>query len=294
MKNLGLTTLLLLICASSSLGQTGSLYVNIYSEYILEDAPMLELFLKDSLVRHEVYDDINTEFNSLKEGSYKLVVKDKGDHVTTYEGISVSNDSTTNIFLYSWNYQKECDSCLLRKDGLVEVDFGILYSEPLPGDNSLINRSFSAYYGATSWMGYEKTLDVGGGFGYYYEQASLDTSLSFEGINQNTQRFMNTGFRLEAKGRLAFFEHRNYDERGILIDIGLAYMAPILFRRVIRTGEFRATSSRIHKYTDFRPFVRVGYAPVTISLEHRLSNFVKDDLPQLPKWSLGFHLLFNQ
>lgn len=292
---MSLIAVLVVYTSTISLAQTGTLSINIYyysnNNY---EVPNLKLFLNDSLVGSQDYDDYETKFTSLIEGKYKLTADDKDGHSTSYDWIEVSNDSTTTIYLYGWNYEKECDSCEVKNDGLVEADFGILYAEPLSQDYTLVNSSLSVYYGMSSWIGKGKFLDIGGCVGYYYEQTSLDTSVSFSGISHSKQRYMNTGIRLEAKGRVAFFEHRNYGTHGVVLDYGVAYLVPILFRRVIKTDEFRAADSRIHNYKDFRPFVRVGYTPFTISLEHRLVNFIKDDdLPQLPKWSLGVHLLFN-
>jgi hypothetical protein len=293
MKNLGLTTLLLLVFATSSLAQSGSLSVFIFHDYS-DDMPTIELFLEDSLVGYEVYDELDTEFNSLIEGSYRLIVKDKNGFVTTSDGIDVSNDSTTNVFLSTWDFEKECDSCVLKNDGLLEADFGFLYSQPISNDNSLVNRSLGAYFMTSGWVGKGRLLDIGGGIGYYFEQTSLDTLLPFLGANYSKQRYTNTGLRVEAKGRVAFFEHRNYDEHGVILDYGMAYLTPFIFRRVVKSEEYRSASSKLHRYTDFRPFVRIGYAPVTVSLEHRLSNFIKGELPQLPKWSLGLHFLIDE
>ena len=288
-----ITGIVVLLIGIICYGQTGSLQIELGNNY--KDAEFeYKLFISDSLVDSKINNSWQVVFDSLKTAKYRLVVDGvevESDMPTTYENIQVYSDSITSMFISVWEYSVCCASCDSGYTNRFESVINLLYS-PLPTQESpFIKNSFEIDIGGGAWLGLHKNFDLGGTFGFYYNATPIDSSFRPQNIQHlEKQQYSNSGLKFDVMGRIAFFNLNEWFN-GAVIDVGASYKVPLYFRYVTKSEGIRIAQRKMHNFKDVNAFIKVGFTPVTVMLNYRLFDIVKNDYPQLPKWSAGLSFI---
>ena len=273
---------------SNGFAQTGSVQVYFGENYDREEYTF-ELW-KDSLIATQKSDRYIVTFDSLQEGFYALrVLNEEKGMPTIYGEIEVKNDSLTIVDISVWtttfsDLALENDS---SKSNRFEINFDVLYCSPFNENTPLVKNGFHFNYGYTQWIPLHKNLNVGFSEGIYYDFNQL------RGISKNMnspytkERYSNIGLSVQVKARIALFNTTEYWTFGPFLDFGAAYKLPFAFRYVQLGDDVKTTYKGLHNFKDVHAFVKLGYTPVSVMLDYRLFDFVKDNMPQPPRWSIG-------
>ncbi len=283
-----LLILFLVIGLASAFAQTGRLEVYLEGNYEVEEYTY-ELW-KDSLIASHKSDDFYVEFDSLFEGFYALRVSSEAYGMPTiYSEIEVKNDSTTEMEITVWTTSISCNSgdCDSCESNRFEMNIDMLFASPFNENTPLVKNGFHFNYGYTQWIPLHKNFNVGFSEGIYYDFNQLG------GISKNMtspytkERYSNIGLSVQVKARIALFNTTEYWTFGPFLDFGAAYKLPFAFRYVQLGDDVKTTYKSLHNFKDVHAFVKLGYTPVSVMLDYRLFDFVKDNMPQQPKWSIG-------
>lgn len=270
-------------------GQFGQIEVDVSdnTSWSEDKVVYVELWRNSSmLARKEI--DWTADFDSLTQGIYKIVVyNSKLETRLTYENISVVNDSTTYVSVCLIEDYKLCIDCDSIDDFPIGGIFGLMYSSAFDEEVPFVKNSFQFTYGVSQWYAVHKNFNIGVASIYYADLHQIDSAYKNPIGDFTKQRYFNTGIRLEGAVRLALFNTKRYWDLGPYIDLGAAYKVPFAFRHVQVAEDHRKVFNRIHNYQDFHVFCRVGYMPVSVILDYRLNDFVKNGNPQVHRLNLG-------
>ena len=88
--------------------------------------------------------------------------------------------------------------------------------------------------------------------------------------------------------RFTSHDYKKKRLKGLFFDLGVNYNFPLYFKHVVGyEGNEKKVRGKIHRFTDFRGFARIGWHPVQLSFEYRYVDFVKGDYPQVPRYFVG-------
>jgi hypothetical protein len=261
-------------------GQTGQLQLSLVSMFQPQELKV-ELYQNDSLIRFFQRSQHRFIFDSLPPGTYSIKAEQLGVRSSKVENIRVGRDSISQVSLsfFSYNYQYSMEDSF----ELYEATYMLLYGQNTIGP---LEHSFQGSFVASWWGGISKSFDLGLSFGYYGDLSSFRDTIAL-GYEANRQYYFGLGVRLEIKARTAFYEHRGTYDSGLFLDYGIAYKAPAVFRLYSKNENEMHSLGRLHDYTDFRPFVSVGFRPVSAVFEYRVNDFIKSPYPQAAKYNFG-------
>ena len=277
-----------LIATISSLGQNGVLQIELNENYDDEGFDFT-LLIKDSVVNSIQNESWFVEFDSLETANYTLVINSKKyDNPTTYQNIKVYSDSTTTLSISTWTYSVCCNTCNDSAFGnRLESLISFLYA-PYPQESTpFINHAYSLSFGEQTWLDLHKNFDLGIAGEIYFDRTYLDSTFKPAKISSyEKQLYTNTGLKFSVLSRIAFFNAREW-MNGVVMDVGASYKLPVHFRYITKSEGSKISQRKLHNFQDVNAFVKVGFTPVTLMLNYRLFDFVKDNFPQQPKWSAG-------
>jgi hypothetical protein len=250
-----------------------------------------ELYLRDSLIQKSEYNG-TIDFNDLVPGIYKFIVFENNSKVISVHNIEAIADSVTVVL-----YQNPTLSRVSIEETLNEGDvflaLGFQYGLPGTSGNNFISSSYEYSLGFAFFGSSRGFYSAGfySGFGYNYALFEKDTTM-YPPASGNKEFYSYLSYQFGFLNRLSFFDS-GQKKRGLAAEVGIFYNLPIFFRHIYREeNDQQRVSRKIHKFNDFRAMASIGYAPVSIKFEYRLTNFMKKDFPEIPKMSLGLVLDF--
>lgn len=300
-----LFTIILSLFSLPLAAQTSQLEIHLYSG---GDTEFSLYLLKETDTAYSTdiplyYDDF-IELDSLEAGTYRLYVYDllnQKEHIASRTFI-LEEGKMTNIQLnlnFS-EYIEESEPNSIKQKA--EIQFGVGYFNGQWEDPaSLLKKNFSINYSANGWTAFTKHFGLlyGGGIGISQHYFDKDTTL-FPEIQhtKKTERYASVFINYELKVRFSTGNQQlvkgsdNMSSSKFFIDLGAGYYLPLLFNHTaVYKGSKKFIDRNIHNFNDFRTFVNIGFAPVSIYAEYRLSDFVRGNNPQLPKLHTGIRLL---
>lgn len=149
----------------------------------------------------------------------------------------------------------------------------------------------SAYYPVLRHM----AIIPGGGFslGYASNRINLaDTSHSTL-PKFNYYRYLTGDIEFKIRFSTGNQQLVQIKSGNVFLDLGIRYQLPIIFKRVDKYDyREKHISGFLNNYKDFRAFVNLGNQYGKVFFEYNLSNFIKYNNPQLPKFTIGVKVSF--
>jgi hypothetical protein len=270
---------------------TSKITVNSHNELSENNIFSCELYFRDSLVQKREFNG-NIDFVDLLPGIYNFIVFENNTKVISVHNIEAVADSITVVF-----FQNPSFSLISVEDTLDEGDvflvLGFQYGLPGTSVNNFILNSYEYSFGFAFYASSKRFYNVGfySGLGYNYAPFEKDTSMYLP-TSGKKEFYSYLSYQFGFLNRFSFFDTEKKN-RGLTADLGLLYNLPIFFRHIYHEeADQQLISRKIHKFNDFRAMASVGYAPLCIRVEYRLTNFVKKDFPELPKLTIGLMLEF--
>tara|TARA_B100000963_G_scaffold249756_1_gene218747 strand:+ start:211 stop:1131 length:921 start_codon:yes stop_codon:yes gene_type:complete len=240
---------------------------------------------------------INTDqFNEkikLNPGLYDIKVyyinSDNNDIlIETIHSFEVLDEQIYNIELNlheSWNY--DSSDTLAYSDVFIENNIGFGNYIPF-NSNEIINSHFIYELNVKSLYVVNSFYSLGFNVGMGYSSSVFDENqtISLTGLHEKESYnylFSNVAF----VNRFSFYDNTNYDNNGFFMDLGINYSLPILFRHATRDGNFKTVENKIHKFNDLQGLCRVGYKGISLYVNYRIFEIVKNNYPSLPKFVFG-------
>jgi hypothetical protein len=234
-------------------------------------------------------------FDSIKPGSYTLSLWIEPDYYSK-KNIIIVRDSILSFYttIEKPYYSKIYDS--LRSE-IPEASF-FMNIGPLNIKNNVDPRLNNSYTVGTSQhflfpLANHFSFLTNVGSSITYEDFKNSQTLNPAFIKKR-ERMLAWNFIMGIGNRISFNNARVNATKGVIIDYGANYNFPLLFNHSIINGPNRIVNKRIHQFTDFSTFVRIGYFPVTIIAEYRLSDYVISGYPEMPKLKFGIEILISQ
>lgn len=246
----------------------------------------------------DFFDSFYEEIDSLEPGTYQLVVSD----CTTPQLIIMNTefelyaDSITTLDLSHTNslsYEAIADT--LAKHRLdTQLMMGYTNNRFFEDDPALTS-SASVGFSQSAWFAFSRHFGflTGGGMRFTHSSIAKDTSFMDQVALGKKYEYYNyldvhatAALRLSTKN-----QQREYEFSGFTVDIGASYHLPLLFKHVARYGgNQKFMEGGLHQFTDVRAFVNIGYAPVLLFAEYRLSDFILGSYPELPILNFGMKI----
>lgn len=301
-----LTILLTLLLGTKAFTQISQLriYPNIndndscFSIYVLKDI--------DTVYSEDFNVDTNISLDSLVDGLYKIVIysnkRQDSPYLTKYVSLLPNKIAFVHLNLSTEEQYTDYDpkSRNEKTHERAEAQFTLGYFdnrwiEKHPRIQNNYSLGVTLYY----WGPFTKHFGFLGGVGVGVSQHyfSKDTSTTPVVPKANYERYTNIKLNLEAKFRISTGNQQTYGPhfgQHFVIDIGAGYYFPIMFRHVSNYNDnTKVINMFIHQYTDVRAFINIGYYPVTVFAEYRLSDFLLGNYPELPLYNVGLRFLFG-
>lgn len=223
----------------------------------------------DGLIYHDTFSVLPGKITYAKEIFNKSVQHYNAQYGIIYTD-SISCDYKTKYnsqilpFFYGTNL-------FLEKDNPVKNEFGI-------GFSSMIVYSFSKYIGILYGPGIQFSQS------YFTDDSSL---ISLQ--NRFWERYSGLSISMQAGFRISYNSLQEADYKGILLDGGIKYYFPVLFRHTAVYSHKRISSFNIHQYTDVRAFVNIGVNDGGLFFEYRITDFISGNRPESPKFRIGIN-----
>lgn len=248
-------------------------------------------------------EDDEIGLDSLQGGDYTAFLYEENvngyvmkKHFTIEEGKHVSL-----VIAYradDYTSDAEDDSDPVQK---TEFQLGLGYfHSPWEDRNAMLRGNFYANYTVSAWLAFSKHVGLlmGSGFGasqhYFHKDAGLFENIPFQKV---FERYASLTMNYELKMRFSTGDQKSKEmnSQKFFVDLGANYNLPIVFNHTaMYRGSKKLVERDIHNFTDFRAFVNIGFAPVTVFLEYRLSNFIKKDMyPQVSRFNAGVKFMIS-
>lgn len=295
----------LIFTAFHSFGQTGNLRVTIYHE-IYTETPCFNLIVynhDDTVYTQSISDEEEISIDSLAVGYYSVKLTNCGapsDEVVQSITKTVDiKDARIAILDFDFSqYTRYIDTDTLEINDYVdyrtEVQLGLSYFDSRwnpDGDDPKFTFGFD--YSFYNWLPFSKHVGflIGGGMGYMFAPLQIDTdenALYLDEIKSQYYNYFN--FQYDMKLRFSTLNQQRSDLKAhsVFFDIGAVYNLPFYFKRTTRFSiKDKMVNSFIHRYSDLRFYVNVGFTNVQVFASYRPFDIVRADYPQLPKFNTG-------
>jgi hypothetical protein len=283
-------TLITSLSTVSAYSQTGKLDISV--SYYIENVT-IQLFQNDVLIDEYQLDSYEDEFvKTLNVGSYKLTLITEDSASQTLSNVLIKESLTTDVYfsLPDISYYNPNDTNITSR---------LIPSAHFLIGNNFINNNdnFNTYYDFGFKQGGVNVLtkhlslgwQIGSSMNYTYFNKSHSLSSLTEFDNEKYY-YWNLNFTLLS--RLTTFDYKRNGNQGPYLDLGISYNFPLLFRHVITEDNTKISTKRIHNYNDFSTTARLGYSMFALTLEYRLTNFLKENYPEQPKIKIGLSIFF--
>ncbi len=253
----------------------------------------------DTVRKIDFYESDLIELDSLEDGNYRVYIYDEstpGEYIIKrFFTLQQDVKTVVSLDLYYDEEIKEPEYGMVQKTEL-QLSLGYFHS-PWADKNSITKDNFSASYSGHYWGAFSKHAGflLGSGFSFSQHYFDRDTSL-FQAIpfKKVFERYTAINMMYEVKFRFSSGDQKSEDFNSskFFVDIGAGYYLPLLFNHsAMYRGSKKVIERNIHQFKDFRAFVNIGFAPVTVFLEYRLSDYIRKDYPELPKYNVGIKLM---
>lgn len=256
----------------------------------------INMYHADTLYCTDTYEEWwGVRTTELPEGRYTLDVFINGELRTTRYSIEIEEGMTTYVTVAAdEQYMYECCDSLPTAGG--DGIFGLAYGQGFLEDTDYpIEHYFRIRMGGDVLAVLNRHFAIGfmGTTDFSLATIKKDTNLYTTPGNKN-ERFIYWTFgysvfiRLSAANMQHVYSYLELDgPPKPFIDIGATYNLPLRFRYTAAKGTTREQARFIHNYLDFAAFARIGIGPVAFTGTYRLTNFVKDNWPEMPRLQLG-------
>lgn len=271
-----------------SYGQTGKLSVIT----IEDDNFIAYLYENDSLIqRKSSFED----FNSLKSGTYKLIiVTEKGQEISYFPIIIREGYTTEYEFDLPYISEKSISDTIFNFNKQ-ELSFNFLTNLKTNDLSPLINRNYQLGFSRDVFPNRSKHLSWGilSGSSLSYTDFKNDTSY-YSVPNLENERYFSWNIDVSLIGRISFFDMRKDYKNGGYLDLGIGYHFPLLFKHVYSVDNRKFITNKLHNYKNITPLVRIGYNSLAFTYQYQLYDYVDSSFPQNPKHSIGISLVIDE
>lgn len=288
--------IILSIVTLAAFCQTGKLEIILcFSEYYdfkVDDKYIL--YSGDSLVSEDFLgEESMIEIDSLKPGVYNIELYINDTLFLRRYNIVCKQDSVSQYTIDVENpyFKSKYDTI-----SDLEIYSGLFYGPNIINESPYIMGSFSYNLGVninlakyckhfSSWLIY--------GFEYAYTAFNNDTTM-YPPAPVKYERYSNLNLNLGFFNRFSFFKSdENSITESLVLDLGLSYNFPIVFRHMYNIDNRKFVTMGLHQFSNFSVFSRFSYGSVAITGEYRIFDYVKGDFPEVPMLRLGVSFLIK-
>ncbi|MDX2361490.1 MAG: hypothetical protein QNK23_11840 [Crocinitomicaceae bacterium] len=302
--------LLLLVACSfslSSIAQVGTLLIKgPYSNEEIDfthEYPVAHIFNESSEFFMVLEDyDINYQGTTIELpiGSYTIEIYLEEDYLAqTLRNIEIHLGEITDVTLsgitiYHYTEPVETQNSITQKRWVQFWDLNLATGNDFINRNPNFNSHYNIGYTFNSLYILSRNFSVGPivgtnlNFTHFNKSGYIETS-----YEHKTERYMYWNLNAGFVFRIAVFnQYENDGWLGGVLDLGMKYNLPLLFKHVQNiNGKTKVTTRGIHEYTDLSAFVRLGYSPITLTCEYRLTDFLQSPYHEQPRIKLGLSFL---
>lgn len=296
-----LLPIFLLIFLKQSYSQTNlgvlQIHFHSYGEYS-EEHLTIQIYQNNKLISEnkEFLRDFESYIDTLPAGFYKIscYINFNKDLIEEVRKVEVIENKKTSI-IFSPPTINTYD---IYYDSIYSDNFFATLN--ISTGNNFVNpddltfsgyNQFGIHIGGTARL--FKFAEIGQQFGsnmnytYFNESKSL-----YPDVVKETEKYYywNLSYMIFLRATL----YNNHKKRkGLFIDGGISYNFPLLFRHVLVKENTKTVTKKIHHYNDFSAVCKLGYQPVALTFEYRLTNFLDKKFPEQPKMKLGISFIFG-
>lgn len=110
-------------------------------------------------------------------------------------------------------------------------------------------------------------------------------------IPYTSERYFYWNFNAGVITRICAFNLQSKEGRGFFVDAFATYNLPIMFRHTMVNGDHKIVDHRIHQFTDLSAGVRIGYYPVALQVEYRITDYLIAGYPEMPLLRFGISIM---
>lgn len=239
------------------------------------------------------------DFLHLKPGKYTLTFRSMNYHTVILNDVMVEENKTTYVSVM-----------LTRKDDLrycneeCEVDYPArffldmdYFNPSYPAVNNGLKDGFQFRVSGWSNSTLSNRFDMGVLYSLKWGVQRLDSiSAPLFASDANSPRlgWFKYGFGFGASWVMTGYKTPGQQD-DFFINAGVTYDVPIIFRYKANYDDARLVKPKIHKWNEFNVEARLIYRYIGVNASYRLTEYIKGDLPELPRWWFGisFALPFN-
>lgn len=283
-------------------GNLGLLELNV-PEYEIND---FKVFNATGEIMYS-YADYDTEYFDgynyslyLPAGEYKVEII-YNEFIKIYEGVTVSDGSTTNMYIGDGYYEvqeDECYECAGVNLTKFNSNFSLLYgnNQLYQDEASEVNSfTFRTQQGEEFMIGNSSVFSVlpFGGAAYSLNVGHADSSL-INGMRVKHQYYSYFIATAGVAARLYLNKYKNSNDARPYLEIGTYYNLPIVFRQISRVDNYKRSERWISRYNDVQVYGKLGITNrIGLQGSYRLFDVVKNNYPQLPKLQVGLTVDIN-
>ncbi|MFZ4783902.1 MAG: carboxypeptidase-like regulatory domain-containing protein [Flavobacteriales bacterium] len=231
------------------------------------------------------------DFKNLKPGIYELTFRSMKYHTIVLKDVKVEADKVTylNVEL-SWKDDMRFCNEECEEDYPMRFFWDLDYFHPnYPAVNSGLKEGYQ--FRVTGWSDATMSdrFDFGVLYAFKWGVQRLDSmSQPLVAIDANRPRlgWFKYGFGFGATWVLRGHETAGQED-DFFVNAGVTYDIPIVFRYKENLDGARIVKPRIHKWNEFNVEARMIYRYVGVNASYRLTEYIKGDFPELPRWWFG-------
>lgn len=281
--------------------QTGIIQIDV-DQYEFDDEFLtIQIHMDDSLVseKKDFLKNLDLFVDTLPVGTYSVscYMNQSKDITQTINGVQIKRFKITDLTLDlpKPNYYDD----RMSNDTSITVSNKAVVSMHFLTGNSFVNKNntFSGYnqIGVKFGMLNEimKHISFGQQVGSNISYTYFNTTNSLEpSIIKDSEKYTYWNFNYMIFVRLTTFNNKTWNTKGLYLDGGISYNFPLMFRHVMRESDTKIVTNKIHRYNDFSAIFRLGYKPISLMFEYRLTNFLDKNYPEQPKMKIGVAFMF--
>ncbi|HBS86213.1 MAG: hypothetical protein A2W91_09420 [Bacteroidetes bacterium GWF2_38_335] len=257
---------------------------------------LFSLDIRDSVIQRAYFNSDHT-FSGLTPGIYNIKVYNgfPETRLMTVYNVEVFSDSLTVCYLsYPEQYREELIDTVYESEGLAQVYLGLTYGISDKNNKGLIRDAFNLKLGMIAMTCINKHLALGGilGFYNYNHTRFLKDSSVFMPADHLKENYSYCYFPIGVNVSFSLNDMTKSPSKRIMLDLGATYNAPLWFRHSFKENNQTTLTRKIQKYNDFNAYCAFAVTPFSIWAEYRLTDFLKDGFPEMPRLNIGIVFLF--
>jgi hypothetical protein len=263
----------------------------------------LVIFSENDTVYNENFSSsYDNTWDSLEAGTYKIHIYNcKYLNELNISKVVTLHPNKKTILYFDVSFS-ESQTNYVKLDSLVHSREEVLISiTGFQNDWLKSSSTINSFIGVGStsylWNPLSKHFGIltGAGIGYSNYKISNDTTFtSFRLIKKRDERYHYVDIHFDLKCRFTIGNqkiNRTFFPR-FNLDIGVLYNFPLLFKHTtVYDNRKKIVNNGLHQFTDFRTYLNIGYTPVILFFEYRLSDFVISNYPEVLKYAIGIRFV---